>query len=85
MKKNRKNVSGKNQARSGVVFRSEWKVTSGFRPPRTETYDISFAFGQSVHQNLSEKLMYAERKLKEHTLRFGEELVLSKVYFIGKG
>lgn len=75
----------RNNNQDSLVFRSEWRVRSEFRPPRTESYDISFVPGQSVHRHLSDKLEYAEKKLKQHTLRFGEEMQLSKVYFIGKG
>jgi hypothetical protein len=67
-----------------LIFRSEWRVTSEFRPPRTESYDISFSPRQLVHRDLSDKLEHAARQLQQHTLRFGEALELSKVYFIGR-
>lgn len=69
----------------GAVFRTEWRVTSRYRPPRTETYDIIFNPGQIVHRELSMKLEHASEQLKKSVLRFGEELVLSGVYFIGRG
>ena len=67
------------------IFRTEWRIVSDFRPIRKEVFDISFEDGESVHRNLTEKLLHAERMLKEHQMRYGETMALSKVYFIGKG
>jgi hypothetical protein len=76
--------SRKSNTNGDRLFRTEWRVTSQHRPPRTETYDINFPPGQEVHRHLSRKLEHAEEQLKRHTLRFGDELELSKVYFIGR-
>lgn len=75
----------RNNGNGDRIFRSEWWVTSEYRPPRTETYDINFPPGQVVHLHLSAKLQHAEEQLKRHTLRHGDRIEFSKAYFIGKG
>jgi hypothetical protein len=66
-------------------YRTEWRVTSPHRAPRIETYDIGFTRDDVIDERLGAKLAHARRQLESNTLRHGDEMELSKVYFIGKG
>jgi len=66
-------------------YRTEWRVTSPHRAPRIETYDISFSRSDIVDERLGAKLAHAKARLEANTLQHGDEMELSRVYFIGKG
>lgn len=74
-----------NAPRTRRNYRTEWRVVSSERPPRFETYDISFGPGEIVHKTLAIKLEFVERQLKQNVLKYGDSSIeLSKCYFIGK-
>ncbi len=65
------------------IYRSEWRVISPTRLPRTEVFDVGFQKGQDVHLHLSKKLEFVLKQLQHSVLKFGEKAEFSRVYFVG--